>query len=272
MGDNSIINGLWIGNELSVIEMLTLHSFVANGHQFNLWVYDELKNELPPNVVLKDANEILPRSSVFRYKNLNQYGHGKGSVSGFSDVFRYKLLYEKGGWWVDMDVTCLKSFNIDTDYFFRNHHDLDIVGNVIKCPVKSELMRRCYNEAAATVDEHNIDWHKPIKILNNNVNALELLEYIHTDYGNHDQWHVVKKYVYGNKKIPSNYFFIHWLNEEWRSRAIDKGDIAYRSTLGQLLLKYGLINKPADTLAKVSHHLRHLAGNPLIYSRALLNY
>src|SRR5262249_54280435 len=34
-------------------------------------------------------------------------GFGKGSPSAFSNYFRYKLLAEKGGWWIDTDVVRL---------------------------------------------------------------------------------------------------------------------------------------------------------------------
>src|SRR6185312_16640543 len=36
---------------------------------------------------------------------------GNGSLAGFSNFFRYKLLLENGGWWVDMDTVCLRPFH-----------------------------------------------------------------------------------------------------------------------------------------------------------------
>ena len=244
MIDNNIVNGLWIGNELSVIELLTVNSFIRRGHTFHLWVYGPLKNVLPPQVVIRDANEIMPQSSVFRYKNANQFGHGKGSVSGFSDIFRYKLLYEKGGWWVDMDVTCLEPLDIKEPYFFRSHHELNVVGNVMKCPPKSELMRLCFEEAVTTVDGDNTDWHKPIVILNKYVNQLGLQSYVHSGCGNPDVWSVVEEYIYSDTEPRESYLFIHWMNEEWRTKKINKNRIPFRSTLGRLLLQYKLAEPP----------------------------
>ena len=63
------IHGLWIGSNLSRLELLTLHSFVRFGHKFQLWVYDALATPVPAGVVLRDANEILPRSRIFRTNN-----------------------------------------------------------------------------------------------------------------------------------------------------------------------------------------------------------
>ena len=74
---NKIVNALWIGEHLSSVELLTIKSFLNNGHSFVLWAYDEIKTELPKGVILKDANEIFPKSKVFSYKYSNQFGHGK---------------------------------------------------------------------------------------------------------------------------------------------------------------------------------------------------
>lgn len=263
--DNLHVNGLWIGNTLSKIELLTLHSFIKQGHIFHLWTYEKLLNDLPAGVVIEDANEILPRETVFRYNNVNKYGHGKGSVSGFSDIFRYKLLYDKGGWWTDMDVTCLKPLNFSVPYFFRKHHHLELVGNVMKAPVQSKLMLSCYNEAAAEVNENNTDWHKPIEILNKYVFENNLQQYVYPYISNHDDWNRIVGYVVGNDPMPEQYYFIHWMNEEWRSRDIDKNDFRYRSVLGQQMLEFGLLPKPATGAAYFFNDLKHLVFLRIYY-------
>jgi len=255
--DNKIIHSLWIGKTLSVIELLTLKSFIGNGHTFQLWVYEPLETVLPEEVVLCDANTIVPKEQVFSYKNTNKYGHGKGSVAGFSDIFRYKLLYEKGGWWVDMDVTCLKPFNTTAPYFFRNHHELKVVGNVMKCPPQSDLMLKCYQEAIATVDEHNTDWHKPIEILNTALAALGLEEFINHGVSNLDQWDITSRLVQKAEPIPAQWSFIHWQNEEWRSRNISKSFFNYKSTLAVLLHQYRLITLPSSFWGKAINQLKY---------------
>ena len=244
--ENKHVNALWIGTRLSKMEMLTLQSFVDNGHTFHLWAYEKIENELPDGVIAEDANAVIPKEKIFRYKYVNKYGHGKGSVSGFSDIFRYKLLYEKGGWWTDMDVTCLKPLNAATPYFFRKHHDLELVGNVMKCPPKSALMLLCYTEAAAQVDENNTDWHKPIEILNKHVFANQLQAYIFQQVSNLDMWSELVRFVTGAKPVPDHYFFIHWMNEEWRSREIDKNEFRFKSALGEIMINAGLLQKPVS--------------------------
>lgn len=261
--DNLVVNGLWIGEELSRIELLTINSFIENGHEFNLWVYNTIKTKLPTGVKLRDANDIIPASRIFRYKYVNTFGHGKGSVSGFSDVFRYKLLLDNGGWWTDMDITCLKPLNISTPYFFRKHHDLPLVGNLMKCPPNSSLMKRCYEEASLTIDENNRDWHKPIKILNKNVFSIGLEQYIFDGFTNEDKWDEVKNYIKGNQSFSEKYLAIHWMNEEWRSRAMNKNDIRLRSTLGGELLRYSLIQAPTQYKDLYLNELRHRVWLPV---------
>ncbi|MCO5260547.1 MAG: hypothetical protein M9916_10420 [Crocinitomicaceae bacterium] len=238
--DNKIVHGLWVGNKLSTLEMLTLKSFVNNGHHFYLWTYNALENTLPPHVFLKDANEIIPEKDIFRRKYDDPNYHiGKGSIgSPFSDLFRYKLLYEYGGWWVDMDVTCLQPFSIDSPYFFRAHPLLPMIGNILKVPAKSELMRRTYEETLQTCDENTLEWLLPNKILNNHIEQLQLTNYIQDNKSVSDWWEQVVKYIVTNKKIPNDWLFIHWMNEEWRTRGLDKNKIYQQTTIGNLCAKY----------------------------------
>ncbi len=251
------INSLWIGDQLSALELLTIHSFLANGHKFKLWLYNELENELPEGVETGDASTIIPASQVFAYKNANTFGHGKGSYAGFSDIFRYKLLYEHGGWWVDMDITCLKPFNFDKPYFFRSHHELSVVGNVMKCPKHSKVMQLCFEEASASVNEHNIDWHKPIDILNHHIAAQHLKGYIYKNVSNEDHWDITSRYIWHADYFPSNWYFVHWQNEEWRSKKVSKQDFYSRSALAELMSKYKLTELPPSLPQEIANSIRH---------------
>ena len=87
---SNIIQSLWIGDELSNMEQLSAKSFIDHGHTYHLYTYGDVKN-IPEGVIVKDGNEILLESEIFRYKN--------GSVSAFSNLFRFALLYKKGGCW-----------------------------------------------------------------------------------------------------------------------------------------------------------------------------
>jgi hypothetical protein len=94
---------MWHGSPLSIFEELSLLSFARCGHEVELYAYSDLK--VPTGIRLCDANTVLPASRVLS----NKRGWFKGSFAGFSDIFRYKLLYEKGGIWADVDTLCLRS-------------------------------------------------------------------------------------------------------------------------------------------------------------------
>jgi hypothetical protein len=251
-----VVNGLWIGDSLSLLELLTVRSFVAHGHQFHLWTYDTLDNELPHGVELKDANRIIPQEQVFSYRRTNQFGHGKGSVSGFSDIFRYKLLHDEGGWWVDMDVTCLSPLSCAGDYLFRPHHELTLVGNVMKCPKGSELMLNCFNRASAEVTEDNTDWHLPITILVEGVRGAGLTGHVTPGLSIDDRWDQVRPHLLGRTPIPAQFKFIHWMNEEWRRRGLDKYDFRIDSAYGELLMQHGLVQDDFTTFGRAKNNLR----------------
>lgn len=235
---NQIIHGMWIGTHLSRLELLSIQSFLDNGHQFWLWTYSDMITPLPAGVCVKDAGQIIPAESVFSYRHGNQFGHGKGSYAGFSDVFRYKLLYEYGGWWADMDITCLRPLDFENPYVFRSHDVLPVVGNLMKCPAGSKLMWDCYEEASQAVDEHNTDWMKPISILNRNIEKHHLSAYIVPDLSNVDRWEIVDFYRSYPARISPRYYVFHWMNEEWRSRGLDKNACFRYSFLDHLMSKH----------------------------------
>jgi hypothetical protein len=227
------------------MELLTIRSFIRNGHEFQLWAYDPKISPLPEKVVVRDASSVLPASRIFRYKNTDQFGHGKGSLGGFSDIFRYKLLYEQGGWWMDMDVTCLKPFDFKDPYVFRTHHDMPVVGNIMKCPRGSELMGYCYERASVEVDENNRDWHLPIQILNDGIEKFSLSHYIRP-ITNPESWYENRRMIVSPVEIPDSWYAIHWINEEWRRNKINKNYSRPGSAYRDLLIANGL---PVDDLS-----------------------
>src|SRR5262245_11985344 len=109
---NKIIQGLWIGAELSRLEQLSIASFLRNGHEYHLYVYD-LPRNVPLGTTVIDANEVLPSSSIFQYREYASY-------AGFANFFRYKILLERGRWWADSDTICLKPFDFSEEHVFSS--------------------------------------------------------------------------------------------------------------------------------------------------------
>ena len=257
---NKIVHGMWIGSELSKLELLTLHSFAHFGHEFHLWAYDDLSAyEFPRGVYVEDAEEIIPRGRVFAKKRSDrETGVGRNSYGApFSDLFRYKLLLEHGGIWADMDVTCLRPFNFEMDYAFRPHR-VGVVGSILKCPKDSSLMRQVYRETAASVSKDTDDYLLPNRILSRHVQRAGLEGCIVPNMSNPDSWFdFVRPLIERGSAIPDEWYAIHWINEMWRTLKEDNG--LYRgqrlldyvpdkdaarpgSTLWELYRKYGLVD------------------------------
>jgi hypothetical protein len=131
-----IIQSLWVGPELSVLERLCIESFLKNGHPFHLYCYDTVKN-VPDGAVIKDANEILPEAEVFLQPGTKP---GQGSLAVFSDWWRYKMLYERGNYWVDMDVICLRPFDFPDPVVIGEQTSDSVAIGVMKFPKGHQIM------------------------------------------------------------------------------------------------------------------------------------
>jgi len=214
---NQIIQGLWIGSTLSLMEQLSITSFLRNGHDYHLYAYNEMGN-VPAGTVVKDANEILPASAIFQYRNFPSY-------AGFSNFFRYKLLLERGGWWADLDTVCLRHFDFCEEYVFSSElnggDELTNCG-VIKVPEGSEAMAYAWHVCQMkdprklvwgeigprlmdqTVKEHGLDkYRKPYFMFCPISDWRKLLE----------------PYVAG---INGEAYAVHLWNEFWRREGRDK--------------------------------------------------
>jgi hypothetical protein len=123
---SDILRSLWVGSKLSTLERICARSWIYHGHQLELFVYDDIGN-VPGGVVLKDANAIVPEKDVFLWR---------GCYAIFADLFRWTLLYEQGGYWVDMDMLCLKPFDFQDDILFGCEHSNAASIGVVKLPAK----------------------------------------------------------------------------------------------------------------------------------------
>ncbi len=106
------VNGLWYGSELGELERLCIDSWVKNGYEFHLWLYDDIK--VPKGVVVENANDIVLLDQYFTYTK----GHTKNTPVAFSNLFRAHLLYKLGGMYVDLDVLCTQPQNFTKRFIF----------------------------------------------------------------------------------------------------------------------------------------------------------
>jgi hypothetical protein len=121
----------WYGAPLSRVERLCMTSFVRNGHRVNLYTYDDV-GPVPEGVEHMDAERVLPREYLYLHRRTQ-------SVGLFADWFRYALLYEQGGIWVDTDVVCLKPFDYPEPEVFAWQDERYINNAVLGLPAGHEV-------------------------------------------------------------------------------------------------------------------------------------
>jgi hypothetical protein len=137
------IQMLWVRGRLSRLELLSVRSFLAQGHPVHLYTYDQPDN-LPSGVSVFPAGEIVPAELA----PLNPaVPFAKGSMGAFSDYFRYQLLFSRGGWWADMDVVATKPFQGFPDIVLASTreetHGLIANGFVMRFPPGHAIPRAC---------------------------------------------------------------------------------------------------------------------------------
>jgi mannosyltransferase OCH1-like enzyme len=258
---NQIIQGLWIGGDLSIMEQLSISSFLKHRHEYHLYTYEEVKN-IPPGTIIKDGNEILPKDKIFVY----QQGWGNGSFAGFADLFRYHLLAKKGGWWADTDIICLKPFDFSSDYIIASSYEGkwgEPANNcVLKMPSNSELalylVEKCNQMNFETVKFGETGPH----LVQKAVRELRLNNYVVS----HNifcpiTWRAVDKIVYQPQKltlkkiikeakdivrpiirpytkigkINNQSYAVHLWNEIWRQNKLNKNNNYAKSCLYEKL-------------------------------------
>lgn len=218
---NKTIQGLWIGPELSLMEQLSISSFLQNGHDYHLYVYDDVKN-VPAGTVVRNANEILPAARIFQYKD-------RPSYAGFSNFFRYKLLLERGGWWADSDTICLKTFEFPDEYVFSseiNHRGVEVINSgIMKVPAGSSIMSFAWKICEAK-DSSRLEWGEiGPRLMARAVRKFSLKRYkkdsrvfCPVDY---EEWQTVLQpgvcWAFDDRT-----FAIHLWNEMWRLAGQDK--------------------------------------------------
>ena len=235
---NQAIQGLWINGSLSTMERLSISSFLAQGHEYHLYIYDDVQG-IPPGTVVKDASEILPRSEIFRHTATGSYGV-------FSDVFRYKMLLERGGWWADLDVVAVKPFDFDADHVFateRDEYGRECLTNcVLKAPRHSAVIESAWLDCRRK-DLANLPWGVSGPNL---MHQLVFRSPLHPRTVCADtfcpvdpDWWFQSVIPMKESPIKGSTFGVHLLNDKWRGHGLDKNEqYAPTSLYEQLKRRY----------------------------------
>jgi hypothetical protein len=215
------IQSLWVGARLTVMERLSIASFLHHGHDYHLFTYGPVEG-LPAGAVLEDARAILPETMIFQYRDFPSY-------AGFSNFFRYKLLLERGDWWVDTDTVCLRPFDLDEPYVFASE-PLKGGGEVatsayLKAPADSRAMAYAW-ESCMSRRPQDLAWGETgPHLVAEVVGRFSLTKYQHP-------YHVFCPVGFSDSRLLTDpdidWLFdestraVHLWNEGWRRQSWDK--------------------------------------------------
>jgi FkbM family methyltransferase len=122
-------------------------SMRAAGHPVRVWSYSPRRLEFLQSrgVEVRPADDVMPRS-------LFEHIVAASEIRYFSDIFRYAVLYEHGGLWMDSDVILLRPFPFRGDHFLNlqwrgGHRGHFICGNVMYAEPFSRHLRALYETA-----------------------------------------------------------------------------------------------------------------------------
>ena len=244
------VQSLWLGPRFSTMERLAVTSFLRKGHSYRLYVYDDVLN-VPEGTIIVDASTVLPRASVFLDTEQQHY-------ATFSNIFRYKLLLERGGVWVDTDVVCLRPFRFATEYvlgYEEYEHEPPHVANcVIGAPAGSPLMQLCY-ETSVRKKPADLRWgevgpalvHDVVMRLGLESAVLPFSAFCPIPFWRWRdvispsvscQWRVLRR-------LARRPHAVHLWNEMWRRAGADKDLRYHRLCLYQMLVRRSGVAGPA---------------------------
>ena len=135
----SPVQSLWVGNKLSELEILSIKSFQKLGHPFILYTYGKVRG-IPKKTIVKDGNKIIKKKDLFKFK--------KGFLP-FSDIFRYKMLYENGGYWTDLDMIAIKQFDFKQPFVFSSERTIQ------KGPYRNRTKKEISNIGILKAPKHS---------------------------------------------------------------------------------------------------------------------
>jgi len=235
-----VIQSLWIGDRLSAMEQLCIKSFLYHGHPFHLYVYGGVEG-IPNGTTVCDANAILPVSRISKCQGCDC--EGKQSYCSFADLFRYKLLKDKGSWWADTDFVCMKPFNFSAPYVLFGDHS-GVSPSLIKVPAANDPFISWVYVQAERVFRADVPWGVTGLLVAAGVRKFSLSQYVlplSLFLPVNNETIVASSLDDATKKLCEEAYTVHCFNELWRVTGANKdGEYSPTCLYEQLLHKYGV--------------------------------
>jgi hypothetical protein len=217
-----IVQSLWVKGPLSEMEKLCIRSFVANGHPFILYTYDNPRTfSVPDGALVVDANDIIPKEMLFTVRD----GH-----SSFSDFFRWALINKYGGWWVDTDTVCLRPFDFPSEYVFVGGlgapgSDDCVSSGMFKAPKGSPITEWAW-EQCQRMDPETMPWGEAgPPLITKAVHRFNLTNHIISGNLFFPVFYTEAPRAFIDTYVPriaKDCYSVHLFNEMWRLAKADK--------------------------------------------------
>lgn len=229
----TVIQTFWHGCPLGELQIISLKSYVSNGCIVHLYAYDDIDVTIE-NVIKMDAREILPISALYTYKN--------GSISAFSNTFRFSLLYQKGGIWSDMDVVCTKPFDMKQSIAIssekRPDGSIQPTTHFLKMPKKSLIAYECLKLTQTfkkDVVDGKIQWGIGPRVMNEIISKYNikgtLLNPLQTSLCGPLDYKML--FTDESKIVPDQNIVVHMWQEMWRTESIHPTKSSFYKTIKQ---------------------------------------
>ena len=233
--ETNIIQSLWVEGDLSVMERLSIGSFLKHGYEYRLYTYGKTYG-IPYGVQICDANEIIPEKDLFKVR---------GGYSSFSDFFRWNLIRLQGGWWCDTDAVCLRRFDFPGDYVFvgglgKPGANDCVSSGIFRAPAGSPITEWAWQECLKMRPE-TMSWGQAgPPLITEGVHKFDLTSSIISGKLFFPVYYTEAPEAFLNSEPPvisNECFSLHFFNEVWRLAGADKNADYSKSSLYEVLKK-----------------------------------
>lgn len=128
------IASLWIGPQLGTLHRLCLRSWASLGHRSVLFTDTYVAN-VPPGIEIRSVFDVPGVKAIYDINKVVQ------NPSGFSNLFRVKLLLAEPVLWLDTDMLAMREPPLSLgDHVFGFESDKIVNGAVLALPMSSPVL------------------------------------------------------------------------------------------------------------------------------------
>lgn len=152
-GSSRSVATFWHGPVLTRLDIACLLSFDAAGFDVAVYGYEPIGG-LPANISFRDASDIVD-AKLLRSFVVN----GKPSIAHFSDLFRYALFQRSDATWIDMDLFCIRRFDLPVrGNYLARETETSINNAILRIDPAQPELASIVADATALGDGRDIEW------------------------------------------------------------------------------------------------------------------